>query len=305
MKTDDLRESQNVEDRRGQRSSSYSGGSGAGILLQLLFSRGGWKTKLVIVLIMLVMGGGGLSGIFTGDQSQSSNNSTYQSTKINRTNGDKASQEQVTFVSKVFASTEDYWSQAFKEQGLNYKKPTLVLYTGATQTACGQGQTAAGPFYCSADKKVYLDISFYDELTHKYGASGDFAMAYVIAHEVGHHIQNETGTMSKYAQARQGKSQTQANQLNVKLELQADYYAGAWAKYVQGQGLLEKGDIEEAMAAAHAVGDDKLQKEAYGRVVPDSFTHGSSEQRQRWFNKGFEYGDFDHGNTFSISYNDL
>ncbi|RLU53595.1 neutral zinc metallopeptidase [Streptococcus iniae] len=307
MKTDDLRESQNVEDRRGQASSSYngsSGSSGGGMLLQLLFSRGGWKTKLIIVIIMLVMGGGGLSGVLTGEQSSPSNNS-YQSTKINRTKGDKASQEQVTFVSKVFASTEDYWTKTFQEQGLTYKKPTLVLYTGTTQTACGQGQATAGPFYCSADKKVYLDISFYDELTHKYGASGDFAMAYVIAHEVGHHIQNEIGTMSKYAQARQGKSQTQANQLNVQLELQADYYAGAWAKYVQGQNLLEKGDIDEAMTAAHAVGDDKLQKEAYGRVVPDSFTHGSSEQRQRWFNKGFEYGDFDHGNTFSIPYSDL
>ncbi|EHI69535.1 KPN_02809 family neutral zinc metallopeptidase [Streptococcus ictaluri] len=307
MKTDDLRKSQQVEDRRGQSSGSFGGGGfggggGGGLLLQLLFSRGGWKTKLVILLLLLVMGGGGLSGIFTGDQP---NSSSYQSRQITRTSGDKASEEQVDFVSKVFASTEDYWTTKFKEKGLTYQKPTLVLYTGATATACGTGQAASGPFYCPGDKKVYLDISFYDELSQKYGAKGDFAMAYVIAHEVGHHVQNEVGLMDKYAQARLGKSKAQANQLNVQLELQADYYAGAWAKYVQGEGLLEKGDIEEAMAAAHAVGDDTLQEEAYGRAVPDSFTHGTSEQRQRWFNIGFQYGDFEHGDTFSVAYNNL
>ncbi|RXS45744.1 neutral zinc metallopeptidase, partial [Streptococcus pyogenes] len=173
------------------------------------------------------------------------------------------------------------------------------------QTACGRGQASSGPFYCPGDQKVYLDISFYNELSTKYGAKGDFAMAYVIAHEVGHHIQNELGIMDNYASARQGKSKAKANQLNVKLELQADYYAGAWANYVQGQGLLEKGDIEEAMAAAHAVGDDTLQEETYGRAVPDSFTHGTSKQRQRWFDRGYQYGDFEHGDTFSIPYSKL
>lgn len=250
------------------------------------------------------MGGGGLSGVLGGNPS-SSNNNAYQSSQVTRTNGDKASQEQVSFVSKVFASTEDYWTKQFKDKGLTYNKPTLVLYSGATQTACGTGQASAGPFYCPGDQKVYLDISFYDELSTKYGAKGDFAMAYVIAHEVGHHIQNEIGTMEDYASARQGRSKAEANQLNVKLELQADYYAGAWANYVQGQGLLEKGDIEEAMAAAHAVGDDTLQEEAYGRAVPDSFTHGTSQQRQRWFDRGYQYGDFEHGDTFSVPYNKL
>lgn len=246
------------------------------------------------------MGGGSL---LTGGSSN--NNNAYQSSHVTRTSGDKASQEQVTFVSKVFASTEDYWTKQFRDKGLTYHKPTLVLYTGATQTACGRGQASAGPFYCPGDQKVYLDISFYDEWSNKYGAKGDFAMAYVIAHEVGHHIQNEIGTMDDYASARQGKSKIEANQLNVKLELQADYYAGAWANDVQGQGLLEKGDIEEAMAAAHAVGDDTLQKETYGKAVPDSFTHGTSQQRQRWFDRGYRYGDFDHGDTFSVSYGKL
>lgn len=305
MKTDDLRESQQVEDRRGQSSGSFGGGGlGGGLLLQLLFSRGGWKTKLVILLLLLVMGGGGLSGVLGGKPS-STNNNAYQSSQVTRTNGDKASQEQVSFVSKVFASTEDYWTKTFREKGLTYHKPTLVLYTGATQTACGRGQASSGPFYCPGDQKVYLDISFYNELSTKYGAKGDFAMAYVIAHEVGHHIQNELGIMDNYASARQGKSKAKANQLNVKLELQADYYAGAWVNYVQGQGLLEKGDIEEAMAAAHAVGDDTLQEETYGRAVPDSFTHGTSKQRQRWFDRGYQYGDFEHGDTFSIPYSKL
>lgn len=304
MKIDNMRESQNVEDRRGESSGSYGGGGGAGLLLQLLFSRGSWKTKLVILIIMLVMGGGGLSGVLTGGQSGSTSNS-HQTTQVSRTSGDKATDQQVEFISKVFASTEDYWTKEFEKRGLTYKKPKLVLYTGSITTACGQGQASAGPFYCSGDNKVYLDISFYNDLSEKYGAAGDFAMAYVIAHEVGHHVQNELGTMEKYARARQGKSEADANKLNVQLELQADYLAGAWSNYVQGEGLLDKGDFEEAMTAAQSVGDDTLQKEAYGRTVPDSFTHGTSEQRQRWFNKGFEYGDIEHGDTFSIAYTDL
>lgn len=313
MKTDNMRESSNVEDRRGESSgSSYGGlgggggGGGLGMLLQLLFSRGSWKSKILILVVMLVMGGGGLSGIFTGGgQESTGNNSSYQSTKVTETKSADATEEQVKFVSKVFASTEDYWTSQFENEGKTYDKPKLVIYTGSIQTACGQGQASSGPFYCSGDNKVYLDISFYNDLSEKYGAAGDFAMAYVIAHEVGHHVQNLLGTTDEYAQARQSKSETEANQLNVKLELQADYYAGAWAKYVQGEGLLDKGDIEEAMSAANAVGDDKLQKEAYGRTMPDSFTHGTSEQRKRWFDKGLEYGDFEHGDTFTVPYNGL
>ncbi|VTS20778.1 neutral zinc metallopeptidase [Streptococcus pseudoporcinus] len=305
MKTDDLRESQHVEDRRNESSGSYTGGgSRAGLLLQLLFSRGSWKTKLILLILLLVMGAGGLTGILNGGHS-THNNNPYQSTKVARTSGDKASDQQVQFVSKVFASTEDFWTKEFEKRGKTYKKPTLVLYTGSITTACGQGQASSGPFYCSGDNKVYLDISFYNELSEKYGAAGDFAMAYVIAHEVGHHVQNELGIMEKYTNARKGKNQTDANKLNVQLELQADYYAGAWANYVRHQGLLDKGDIEEAMRAANAVGDDTLQKETYGKTVPDSFTHGTSEQRQRWFDKGYHYGDIEHGNTFEIAYNSL
>lgn len=310
MKIDDLRESSNVEDRRSESSGSYSTGGGGGlggnILLQLLFSRGGWKTKLVLLLLLLVMGGGGLSGVLTGGgNSSSSNSSAYQSTQVADKSEDAATEQQVEFVSKVLGSTEDYWSKQFAARGETYQKPKLVLYTGSIQTACGQGQAQMGPFYCSGDNKVYLDISFYNELKTKYGAAGDFAMAYVIAHEIGHHVQNQLGTTDEYMQARQGKSDTDGNKLNVQLELQADYYAGTWAKYVQGEGLLEEGDIEEAMNAANAVGDDKLQKEAYGRTVPDSFTHGTSEQRKRWFDKGLQYGDLEHGDTFAIDYNDL
>ena len=192
------------------------------------------------------------------------------------------------------------WTQEFKKEGLTYNPPTLVIYDRQTQTGgCGVGSASAGPFYCPADNKVYIDLTFYQELSTKYQAAGDFAMAYVIAHEVGHHVQNELGTMRSYQQKRQSLSEKAANALNVRLELQADYYAGAWANYVEGQGLLEVGDIEEAMNAAHAVGDDTLQEAAYGTTVPDSFTHGTSEQRQKWFMRGFQYGDLQHGDTFS------
>lgn len=298
MKIDDLRKSKNIEDRRGQSSGGYSGGSaGSGMLLQLLLSRTGWKTKLIILILLFVIGGSGFSGILTGGNTSN----PYQSANITTTSDLEVSDEDADFVSKVFASTEDYWDQTFKDEGLTYQAPTLVLYTGSTQTGCGTGQASSGPFYCSADKKVYLDLSFYEELSTKYGAAGDFGMAYVIAHEVGHHVQNELGTMSAYHKKYQSLSEKDANALNVRLELQADYYAGAWANYVQGEGLLEEGDFEEAMTAAHAVGDDHLQKEAYGKTYPDSFTHGTSEQRKRWFNRGFEYGDIEHGDTFSAS----
>lgn len=303
MKTDKLKESSNIEDRRGEESDAYGGGNssiGGNLLLQLLFSRGSWKSKLVIIIILLFIGGAsGLGSILTGDNTGSSN--PYQSTQVTRKKGTDVSSEETKFVSKVLASTEAFWTEAFKKEGLTYKKPTLVFYTDHIRTGCGQGQASSGPFYCSADRKIYLDISFYQELSSKYKAAGDFAMAYVIAHEVGHHVQNELGTMADYNQKRQGLSETQANALNVRLELQADYYAGAWAKYVEGEGLLDTGDIEEAMRAAHAVGDDTLQKEAYGRTVPDSFTHGTSQQRQKWFDRGYKFGDIEHGDTFAAN----
>lgn len=297
MKTDKLRESSNIEDRRGQSGASFGngGGSSGNLLFSLLFSRMGLKGKLILVLLLLVFGGSaGLSSIFTGQ----SNQNYYQSRQV-ETSGADVSDTDAEFVSKVLASTEDFWSETFTQNHLTYQAPKLVFYTDQTQTACGMGSAQAGPFYCSGDPKIYLDISFYQELSDKYKASGDFAMAYVIAHEVGHHIQNELGTMTSYATKRQKLSEKDANALNVRLELQADYYAGAWAKYVENQGLLDIGDIDEALNAAHAVGDDTLQEQAYGRSVPDSFTHGTSAQRKYWFKQGYKYGDLEHGDTFS------
>lgn len=304
MKIDDLRKSKNIEDRRGQASSGGGlnmGGAGSGLLLQLLFSRTGWKTKIVLLLLLVFLGGGsGLGNILGGGTS-----SNYQSTQISKEGSADVSDKDGEFISKVLASTEDFWKKEFERNGLTYESPKLILYTDYIETGCGAGSAQSGPFYCSADNKVYLDLSFYGELKNKYGAPGDFAMAYVIAHEVGHHVQNQLGTMSEYARARQGLSETESNKLNVRLELQADYYAGAWAHYVDGQGLLDVGDIDEAMTAAHSVGDDHLQEQAYGRVMPDSFTHGTSEQRKRWFDRGYNYGDIQHGDTFSVKENSL
>lgn len=300
MKIDDLRKSSNIEDRRGQRSSglSYSGGSAGGnLLLSLLFSRLGWKGKLLLVVLLFVFGGmSNLGGLL----SPTTNTNPYQSSQVT-TSGTSVSDADAEFMSKVLASTEDFWTQEFARSGLTYQAPTLVFYTDQTQTGCGTGSAQAGPFYCSADRKIYIDTSFYQELSSKYKAAGDFAMAYVIAHEVGHHVQNELEVLGAYHQKRAQLSEKEGNALNVRLELQADYYAGAWAKYVDGQGILDVGDIDEAMNAAHAVGDDTLQQEAYGRTVPDSFTHGTSEQRKKWFNLGYTYGDLAHADTFSIS----
>ena len=298
MKLDDLKQSNRVEDRRGQSGPSFggSGGNGmGGLLLQLLLSRGKGKWIIIGILLLSFFVGGGQLGDLIGLNS-------YQSSYEKNYTPSTVSDEDAVFISKVFASTEEFWTQEFEKEGLTYHPPTLVIYDQATETGgCGVGSASAGPFYCPADNKVYIDLTFYQELSTKYQAAGDFAMAYVIAHEVGHHVQNELGTMRSYQQKRQGLSEKAANALNVRLELQADYYAGAWANYVEGQGLLEVGDIQEALNAAHAVGDDTLQEAAYGTTVPDSFTHGTSEQRQKWFMRGYQYGDLRHGDTFSGS----
>lgn len=300
MKIDDLRKSSNIEDRRGQSSSGSSfsaGSSGGNLLLGLLFSRLGWKGKLIVLVVLLAFGGmSNLGGLL----SPSTSTNPYQSSQVTTT-GTSVSDADAEFMSKVLGTTEDFWTREFANNGYTYDAPTLVFYTDQTQTGCGTGSAQAGPFYCSADRKIYIDTSFYQELSNKYNAAGDFAMAYVIAHEVGHHVQNELGTLGAYHQKRAQLSDKEGNALNVRLELQADYYAGAWAKYVDGQGLLDIGDIEEAMNAAHAVGDDILQQEAYGRTVPDSFTHGTSAQRKKWFDLGYTYGDIAHGDTFSVA----
>ena len=203
------------------------------------------------------------------------------------------------FVRHVLAETEDTWQQIFRQNGKAYAEPTLVLFTGATRTACGVGQTAMGPFYCPADQKVYIDLAFYQELRSRFNAPGDFAQAYVIAHEVGHHVQNLLGISEKVQAARQRAGERQANELSVRLELQADCLAGVWAKNADAaRGILEAGDVEEALRAASAIGDDTLQKQAQGYAVPDSFTHGSAEQRMRWFKRGMDAGQLAACNTF-------
>ena len=303
MKSDNLKESRNIEDRRGQSYSQSSGNSNlGGGILQILLSPGSFKSKIILILLLVLLGGGGasLGGLFGNETSHS-----YQSSQITRTNKTHVDDADAEFVSKVLATTEDHWHKVFQAEGRTYQEPKLVFYTGRTQTGCGVGQASAGPFYCPTDKKIYLDMSFYKELTTKYKASGDFAMAYVIAHEVGHHVQNELGILGKYHRMQQGLSEKERNAISVRIELQADYLAGVWARSIQDRNLLDIGDIEEAMNAAHAVGDDTLQEQAYGYSVPDSFTHGTSEQRMRWFKRGYQYGDLQHGDTFSLSDSEL
>jgi len=208
-------------------------------------------------------------------------------------------EEMAQFTKVVLRDTEETWNEVFRQAGRQYREPTLVLFDGQVQSACGLAGAAVGPFYCPGDQKLYIDLSFYRDLKARFRAPGDFAQAYVVAHEVGHHIQHLLGTMDKVHAAQQRMRQAEANQLSVRLELQADFYAGVFAHHIQRKGYLEAGDVEEALNAATAIGDDKLQKESQGYVVPDSFTHGSSEQRMRWFRKGLETGDIRQGDTFS------
>jgi hypothetical protein len=206
------------------------------------------------------------------------------------------------FVSVVLADTEDVWNDLFGKMGKTYREPRLVLFTGSIQSACGFADAAVGPFYCSADTKVYIDLSFYDELKNRFAAPGDFAQAYVIAHEIGHHVQNLLGTLDRVHGMRQRLDEAEYNKLSVRLELQADFFAGVWAHHAQKmRAILEPGDIEEALNAASAIGDDRIQRQSRGYVTPDSFTHGTSAQRIRWFRRGFETGDFNQGDTFNAS----
>jgi predicted metalloprotease len=206
--------------------------------------------------------------------------------------------EAAKFTSVILATTEDTWSQLFEKMGRTYQQPKLVMYRGATRTGCGTGQSVMGPFYCPADGTVYIDLSFYDDMKRKLGADGDFAQGYVIAHEVGHHVQKLLGIEPKVRQLQQNASQAEVNRLSVKMELQADCFAGVWGHSMQQQGVLESGDLEEALNAAQAIGDDRLQQQSQGRVVPDSFTHGTSQQRYSWFKRGFDSGDPAQCNTF-------
>jgi len=241
-----------------------------------------------------------------GDNSAVINDITNQIQQGNQSQPTELSardKEMGEFVATVLADTEDVWTKIFSENGMTYEKPKLVLFRDSVQTACGGASSASGPFYCPSDQKVYMDLAFFDELQSRFGAKGgDFAIAYVIAHEVGHHVQTLIGTSSKVRQLQANASEKEANYLSVCLELQADFYAGVWTHYnEQMNNILEEGDIDEALSAANAVGDDAIQKRAQGYIVPDSFTHGTSDQRVYWFKKGFQSGDFNQGDTFKES----
>lgn len=283
MRTDNQRESSNIEDRRGARfPGGGKGGMGLGVIvLALAAAYFGIDPSIVMQ---------------AGSQLQSSAPASSSSEPVTESASEQAARH---LVAVVLADTEDTWKAVFAAGGAQYREPTLVLFRDSTSTACGTGQAAMGPFYCSADEKVYIDLAFYDELQSRFKAPGDFAQAYVIAHEVGHHVQHLLGISGKIQKARQRVSEEEGNALSVKLELQADCLAGVWGHHAnRSRQLLEDGDIEEAMTAATAIGDDTLQKQARGYVTPDSFTHGSSAQRVQWFKQGMASGNLNSCDTF-------
>lgn len=266
--------SDNIEDRRGMGMALPVGGGIGGLVLLLLFSA------------------------LTGQSPTDIINSQSPPAESTGTTGLRENDPQAKFISVVLKSTEDVWSQVFRERGAQYERPTLVLFERATRSGCGVGQSEMGPFYCPNDRKVYLDLSFFRELAQRFGAPGDFAQAYVVAHEVGHHVQMLTGVSDRVSAARARGGRAQSNALSVRQELQADCYAGVWGHYAAGDNLLEPGDAEEGLRAAAAIGDDRLQQETEGRVAPESFTHGSSDQRVSWLRRGLESGKLESCDTF-------
>ena len=272
------RESTNVDDRRG-----ISGGG---------LAAGGGIVGVIVYLLYTFLSGGQV------DPSQIPSVQPSNQTELSAEEK-AADDERAKFVKVVLADTEDAWNKLFAAQGKDYPEPTLVMFRGAVQSACGTAQSAMGPFYCPGDQKVYIDLSFYEDMQNKLNAPGDFAMAYVIAHEVGHHVQTLNGTSAKMQRLRQQVGEAEYNRYSVKMELQADFLAGIWAHYAQQINILQSGDVEEALNAANAIGDDMLQKKSQGHVVPDAFTHGTSAQRMYWFKKGYQTGDLSQGDTFN------
>lgn len=275
------RGSGNIDDRRGMSGGGMAVGGGGILLLILGLLFGEDATNLISQLPV--------------------NGSAQTEGKIGSPTDDAGK-----FADVVLADTDELWTKIFSENGKDYQRPTMVLFDNSVSSACGSASSATGPFYCPADQKIYIDLTFQQELKNRFGAGGDFPMAYVIAHEVGHHVQNLLGVSEKVQRMRSSLDETEYNRLSVKLELQADFYAGIYANYIQklnqnGESVLEDGDIEEALAAASAIGDDRIQKQSQGQVVPDSFTHGTSAQRMRWFKKGYESGDISQGDTFNDS----
>ena len=291
MKLDGRRESTNVEDRRGKGGAAKAGGLGLGGIV-------------IVGLIWLLTGKAPDAEMV--QQITQGNNTEY--TQTDPTQFSEEDQELFKFASQILAGTEDVWTKEFKKMGRTYEPPKLVVFSDAVNSACGNATSASGPFYCSGDQCVYLDLEFFKSMKSQIGADGDFAYAYVIAHEVGHHVQYLLGTLNAAHQqmARYGQNSAQSNQISVRLELQADFYAGVWA-YNDNKmfGSLEDGDIEEALNAASKIGDDYLQKQAYGRTMPETFNHGTSAQRSKWLKKGLYTGDINHGDTFSPDYDRL
>ncbi|MBA8904446.1 neutral zinc metallopeptidase [Aminobacter ciceronei] len=294
------RQSDNVQDTRGQGGGGgFGGGLGGGRLpMGPRMSTGGGGLSGIIILVILFFalracGIDPMQILAGGDGGQVSGGGQVSE------GGAPANDEMTQFVSTVLAETEDTWNGIFQAEGLKYQEPKLVLFSGQVRSACGFASSASGPFYCPGDQKVYLDTAFFGQLAKQFGAAGDFAQAYVIAHEVGHHVQNLTGILPKFNQMRQQMSEADANQMSMRVELQADCFAGVWGHYTDQKGLLEQGDIEEALNAAQQIGDDTLQKRMQGYVVPESFNHGTSQQRQRWFAAGFKSGKLSDCDTFN------
>jgi predicted metalloprotease len=290
MRLDGRRESSNVEDRRGM-----SGGAKAGL---------GIGGIIMVALMAWIMGQDPVSAVMQEVQNGGLGSLTGTNTEVteNQREFTQEEQELAKFSTQILAGTEDVWTEIFRQNGAQYQVPKMVLYTGGVQTACGQGSAQMGPFYCSGDQKLYIDLSFFTTMKKSLGADGDFAYAYVIAHEVGHHVEYLTGTLQKVHQQMSKLPQAEANKLSVRLELLADFYAGVWAHHDNKRfGSLEDGDIEEAIQCAQVIGDDYLQKKAQGYAVPESFNHGTSKQRMKWFKLGLETGDITKGNTFQCS----
>lgn len=299
------RQSTNVEDQRGQGGGFGGGGLGRGGGFRIPMgggtrrAGGGGLSGIIILIVIffalracgidpleILAGGDGIPGGGQVTQSQSPG-------------VPKSNDEMTQFVSTVLAETEDVWNGIFQAEGMQYKEPTLVLFADQTRSACGFASSASGPFYCPGDQKLYIDLSFYDQLERQFGAAGDFAQAYVLAHEVGHHVQNLTGVLPKFNQMRQSMSEVQANEMSMRVELQADCFAGIWGHFTDQKGLLDAGDLEEALNAAQQIGDDTLQRRTQGHVVPETFNHGTSEQRMTWFNRGFQSGKLEDCDTFN------
>ncbi|MHA6686647.1 KPN_02809 family neutral zinc metallopeptidase [Mesorhizobium sp. A556] len=300
------RQSDNIEDQRGQSGGGLPGGFGRGgrgqfrIPIGGLMGGGGLKGIVILVVLYFILKAIGIDpSMLLGGGTPGDNGGQTTQQSADDTGAPANNDEMKQFVATVLAETEDVWTGIFKANGLTYEDPKLVMFSGQIKSACGFASSASGPFYCPGDHKVYLDTAFFQQLAQQFGASGDFAQAYVVAHEVGHHVQNLTGILPKFNQMRQGMSEAEANHMSMQVELQADCFAGVWGHFTAQKGILEQGDIEEALNAAQQIGDDTLQKKTQGYVVPESFNHGTSAQRQKWFSAGFKSGKLSDCDTFN------